>query len=374
MLAVTLEPQWGGSGLQMAELALVVEELARADGSPGAHRRQPQRPVPRPTSAWPAARRKRPATCRVLARGEALGRLGPLRAGQRLRRSRHAHPGGARRRLAGACSMAPRSSPPKAMSATSSSSSRSPIPPLGKQGHHRLHRRPRCARLQPPARCATSMACAARTPPSSPSTTSMLGRRGQQPRHARVGGLSIPSKYLDRGRITIGALAVGLGLGCAWPPPDVTLWTASSLAKPIAEFQAIQWKLADMATEARGRAAAGRPRRLAVRHPASPSRRRHRWPSCSPPKPRCGLPTLPCTSTAATATRAEFPVEARRPRRPPVHRGRGHQRGAAADHRPPPAGRARPESALSLFRSEGCSPRAPRPRRQTGRRAAACAR
>ncbi|HYR56680.1 MAG TPA: acyl-CoA dehydrogenase family protein [Myxococcaceae bacterium] len=55
-------------------------------------------------------------------------------------------------------------------------------------------------------------------------------------------------KILDRGRITIGALAVGLGRG-ALEESAVYAQQRSAFGRPIAQFQAIQWMLADMKTE-----------------------------------------------------------------------------------------------------------------------------
>ena len=55
-------------------------------------------------------------------------------------------------------------------------------------------------------------------------------------------------QILDRGRITIGALAVGLARGALEEARKYAL-ERKQFGKPIAEFQAIQWKLADMATE-----------------------------------------------------------------------------------------------------------------------------
>ncbi len=54
-------------------------------------------------------------------------------------------------------------------------------------------------------------------------------------------------KILDRGRITIGALAVGLARGAL---EESTRYAGERVAfgRPIAKFQAIQWKVADMAT------------------------------------------------------------------------------------------------------------------------------
>jgi hypothetical protein len=55
-------------------------------------------------------------------------------------------------------------------------------------------------------------------------------------------------RVLDGGRITIGALAVGLAQGAL----EAALRYAkdrTAFGRPIAEYQAIQWKLADMATQ-----------------------------------------------------------------------------------------------------------------------------
>ena len=55
-------------------------------------------------------------------------------------------------------------------------------------------------------------------------------------------------QILDRGRITIGALSVGLAAGALAAARKYSL-ERKQFGKPIADFQAIQWKLADMATE-----------------------------------------------------------------------------------------------------------------------------
>ncbi len=55
-------------------------------------------------------------------------------------------------------------------------------------------------------------------------------------------------KILDRGRVSIGALALGLGEGAC----DAAVLYAKDrkqFGKPIADFQAIQWMIADMKTE-----------------------------------------------------------------------------------------------------------------------------
>jgi alkylation response protein AidB-like acyl-CoA dehydrogenase len=55
-------------------------------------------------------------------------------------------------------------------------------------------------------------------------------------------------QILDRGRITIGALAVGLARG-ALEEARAYAKERKAFGKPIAEFQAISFMLADMATE-----------------------------------------------------------------------------------------------------------------------------
>ncbi len=55
-------------------------------------------------------------------------------------------------------------------------------------------------------------------------------------------------KVLDRGRIAIGALGVGLARGALEEARKYAL-DRQQFGKPIADFQAIQWMLADMATE-----------------------------------------------------------------------------------------------------------------------------
>src|SRR2546421_6667393 len=55
-------------------------------------------------------------------------------------------------------------------------------------------------------------------------------------------------KILDKGRITIGALSVGLGRG-ALEESIAYSKERKAFGKPIADFQALRWKMADMATE-----------------------------------------------------------------------------------------------------------------------------
>jgi alkylation response protein AidB-like acyl-CoA dehydrogenase len=55
-------------------------------------------------------------------------------------------------------------------------------------------------------------------------------------------------KVLDRGRVSIAALAVGMAQGAYEAATDYAK-QRKQFSKPIGSFQAIQWKLADMATE-----------------------------------------------------------------------------------------------------------------------------
>jgi alkylation response protein AidB-like acyl-CoA dehydrogenase len=55
-------------------------------------------------------------------------------------------------------------------------------------------------------------------------------------------------KILDKGRITIGALSVGLGRG-ALEESLAYAKERQAFGKPISEFQALRWMMADMATE-----------------------------------------------------------------------------------------------------------------------------
>ncbi|MGH9506518.1 MAG: acyl-CoA dehydrogenase family protein, partial [Terriglobales bacterium] len=68
----------------------------------------------------------------------------------------------------------------------------------------------------------------------------LLGREGE--------GFVDALQVLDAGRIGIAALAVGLGAGALEAARRYAL-ERKQFGKPIAEFEAVQWKLADMATE-----------------------------------------------------------------------------------------------------------------------------
>jgi len=62
------------------------------------------------------------------------------------------------------------------------------------------------------------------------------------------GGFVDTLKILDKGRITIGALSVGLGRG-ALEESIAYSRERKAFGRPIADFQALRWMMADMATE-----------------------------------------------------------------------------------------------------------------------------
>src|SRR5207253_8692897 len=62
------------------------------------------------------------------------------------------------------------------------------------------------------------------------------------------GGFIDTLKILDKGRITIGALSVGLGRG-ALEESVAYSRERRAFGKPIGDFQALRWMMADMATE-----------------------------------------------------------------------------------------------------------------------------
>jgi alkylation response protein AidB-like acyl-CoA dehydrogenase len=72
------------------------------------------------------------------------------------------------------------------------------------------------------------------------------------PDSARIGdvgrGFADTMQILDRGRISIAAMALGLGYGALEKAADYAK-QRTAFGKPIAQFQAIQWALADAKTE-----------------------------------------------------------------------------------------------------------------------------
>jgi butyryl-CoA dehydrogenase len=115
----------------------------------------------------------------------------------------------------------------------------------------------------------------------------LLGERGK----GFIGALEI----LDEGRISIAAMALGLGQGSF----DLALQYAKEreqFGQPIANFQAVQWFLADMATELAAARCSRTPRGSTARSPP--------WQSSTPPRWAPGAPTGPSRYTGDTATRA----------------------------------------------------------------------
>ena len=128
----------------------------------------------------------------------------------------------------------------------------------------------------------------------------LLGPRGQ--------GFKQFLHILDIGRIGVAAMGVGLAQGAL----DEALAYAKerrAFGQPISKFQAIQGKLADMATEIEARACSPtRPRSSRTRAATSrsPPRRRSSRPGGWP----CAAPRRPCRSTVATATSRSTPCAA----------------------------------------------------------------
>ena len=114
---------------------------------------------------------------------------------------------------------------------------------------------------------------------------------------------------LDGGRIGIAAQAVGIAQAALDAARAYAL-EREQFGRRIADFQAIQWKLADMATEID--AARLLTLRAAWLKQAGPAARapRARWRSCSPREvARRQTSRRRSRCSAATATRSEFPVE-----------------------------------------------------------------
>ena len=83
-------------------------------------------------------------------------------------------------------------------------------------------------------------------------TAELIFENVEVPDSARVGeldhGFIDTLKILDRGRVTIGALSVGLGRGALEESVRYSK-DRTAFGQPIAEFQALRWMLADMKVE-----------------------------------------------------------------------------------------------------------------------------
>ena len=118
----------------------------------------------------------------------------------------------------------------------------------------------------------------------------LLGPRGM--------GFKQVLQILDGGRVSIAAMGLGT-MQAAYDLSHAYALSRNQFGKPIAKFQAIQFKLADMAVElAAARALVYRAAWLK----ADPSPTRRRSPSSIPARPRTARLTRPSRSTAATAT------------------------------------------------------------------------
>ncbi len=114
-------------------------------------------------------------------------------------------------------------------------------------------------------------------------------------------GFRIAMMALDGGRIGIASQAAGIATAAIEEAVRFAK-ERKQFGKPIADYQAIQWYLADAKTEldAAKLLIPFAPRRS--RKPASPSRRRPRWRNSSRPRRRTASPRSASRCTAATAT------------------------------------------------------------------------
>ena len=125
----------------------------------------------------------------------------------------------------------------------------------------------------------------------------LLGREGE--------GFKIAMKGLDGGRINIATCSVGAAQG-ALTQAQSYMQERKQFGKPIASFQALQFKLADMATEL---VAARQMVRLAASKLDVGARDASTYcamASALPPTPASWSATRRCSCTAATATSANI--------------------------------------------------------------------
>ena len=343
-LGILVSEEYGGAGMDSLAVAVAVEEIARYDGSLAltvashnglgtSHIRVFGNDAQR--TALPAE-----AGHRRVARG-----LGAHRAGQRLgrrgdedhrrppgrplgpQRQQDVHHPGHRRARCSSCWPSP-----------------SPAAP---EGHHRLHRGEGTCPGSASGPSTASSGCAAPTPGE------LILENVEIPDSQRLGELGMgfvnTLQILDKGRITIGALSIGLARGAVEESAQYAR-ERRAFGKPIADFEAIRWMLADMQTELQAarllvhRAAVladkGRPVRPRGEHgQAVRQRGRHpglqqggsdpRWLRLHPGVPRGALPA----------------------RREALRDWRGDQRGAA--HGRSPASCSRPNDPRCRWKRNG---------------------
>jgi alkylation response protein AidB-like acyl-CoA dehydrogenase len=114
-------------------------------------------------------------------------------------------------------------------------------------------------------------------------------------------GFKIAMKGLDGGRINIAACSLGAARACL-DAARAYMGERQQFGRKLRDFQALQFRIADMATELEAA-------RLMVHRAAralDDGDPEARWPSVTPPTPAIGSATTRCSFTAATATSAIF--------------------------------------------------------------------
>jgi alkylation response protein AidB-like acyl-CoA dehydrogenase len=122
-------------------------------------------------------------------------------------------------------------------------------------------------------------------------TENLLGKEGD--------GFIDAMRVLDGGRISIAALSLGMAEG-AYEAALKYSKQRKQFGKAISEFQAIQWKLADMATEIEAAKLADIPRGVAERCGIEEHTGVVDGKACMPAKWRSVAPTRACRFTAGT--------------------------------------------------------------------------
>ena len=247
-LGIPIPEDEGGAGLDTLAYAIAIEEIGRVWGSLGlivaAHTSLGLRAAPPGRLARAAA-----ALPRADGAGRGHRRLRPDRAGRRERFGRDPDDRAAAR--------TGRTAAPGSSTAASASS-RTPARRARTSSPHgrapATTARPRSARSScpptPPASASggsrTSWACTPRRPASSAfdgarvPAANLLGEQGS--------GFKTFLRILDGGRISIGALAVGIAQGAL----DASIpyaQTREQFGRPIGTFQGVAFMVADMATE-----------------------------------------------------------------------------------------------------------------------------
>ncbi len=239
-MGLPIPEEYGGAGGDTVSYAIAIEELTRIDSSVAitvaAHTSLGTMPIL--LYGIGGAEAALAPRSRV---GAKARRLRAHRAGCRLGRGRDAHDGGAARRLLGRERL------------EALHHERGHGHHLGRH-HHRAHRRGRG--LEPRGRerhsrvhdlRADEEARLARVGHAGAVLRGLRGSRGQPPRRARRRFRQF-LEILDGGRISVAAMGVGLAQG-AYDLAFAYAREREQFGKPIARFQAVQFKLADMATE-----------------------------------------------------------------------------------------------------------------------------